>query len=149
MLRINQFAKELGVTNHDVIEALEKRLGIAGKSHSSNLTDDQISQLRRVFEAKTKGVEEGTPLALHKPSAPVRIVKAVTPPPPIPPPPAPPVLVKKARAHLPRQAAPAVPVEPAPAEKPHGRTPGSAACRHRPPPSPGDPNGIPHRSREA
>lgn len=76
MLRINQFAKELGVTNHDVIDALEKRLGIPGKSHSSNLTDDQISQLRRVFDAKSKGVEEGTPLALHKPSAPVRIVKA-------------------------------------------------------------------------
>ncbi|HWQ07856.1 MAG TPA: translation initiation factor IF-2 N-terminal domain-containing protein, partial [Holophaga sp.] len=77
MLRINQFAKDLGVTNHDVIDALEKRLGISGKSHSSNLTDDQVSQLRRVFEAKSKGMEEGTPLALHKPSAPVRIVKAV------------------------------------------------------------------------
>jgi len=41
MLRINQLAKELGVSNHEVIEALEKRLGIPGKSHSSNLTDDQ------------------------------------------------------------------------------------------------------------
>jgi hypothetical protein len=28
MLRINQQAKELGVTNHEVLEALEKRLGI-------------------------------------------------------------------------------------------------------------------------
>jgi translation initiation factor IF-2 len=96
MLRINQFAKELGVTNHDVIDALEKRMGISGKSHSSNLTDDQISQLRRVFDAKSKGVEEGTPLALHKPSTHVRIVKAVMPPPtPTPQPPAPTVLVKR------------------------------------------------------
>ena len=96
MLRINQFAKELGVTNHDVIEALEKRLGASGKSHSSNLTDDQISQLRRVFDAKAKGVEEGTPLALHKPFVPVRIVKAVTPPPVVPQvqPPTPTLLVK-------------------------------------------------------
>src|SRR5512145_844592 len=96
MLRINQFAKELGVTNHDVIDALEKRMGIPGKSHSSNLTDDQISQLRRVFDAKSKGVEEGTPLALHKPSAPVRIVKATTPPVSAPAPSAePPVLVRR------------------------------------------------------
>jgi len=95
MLRINQFAKEVGVTNHDVIEALEKRLNIPGKSHSSNLTDDQVMQLRRVFEAKAKGVDEGTPLAIHKPSAPIRVVKA-SPTAPLAPPPAPTVLVKKA-----------------------------------------------------
>jgi len=100
MLRINQFAKEIGVTSHDVIEALEKRLGTAGKSHSSNLTDDQISQLRRVFETKSKGskgsmgIEESAPLAAPKAVVPVRIVKAV-PPTVVPQPPAPPVLVKK------------------------------------------------------
>ena len=121
MLRINQFAKELGVTNHDVIEALEKRLGTSGKSHSSNLTDDQISQLRRVFDAKAKGMEEGTPLALHKPFAPVRIVKAVTPPSAVPQvqPLAPTVLVK---APEPVTEAPQPPSEPVqevhqPAEK--------------------------------
>ncbi|HNX32491.1 MAG TPA: translation initiation factor IF-2 [Holophaga sp.] len=127
MLRINQFAKDLGVTNHDVIEALEKRLGISGKSHSSNLTDDQISQLRRVFDAKSKGMEDGTPLALHKPSVPVRIVKAAAPVEPAGqvPPPAP-VLVKgpepaeeaaKPASEAPREAAPrpSVPSEPVPA----------------------------------
>jgi len=76
MLRINQFAKEMGVANHDVIEALEKRLSTPGKSHSSNLSDDQILQLRRIFEAKQKGVEEGTPLAVHRPTAAVKVVKA-------------------------------------------------------------------------
>ena len=75
MLRINQFAKEIGVSNHDVIEALEKRMGIPGKSHSSNLSDDQILQLRRLFDAKSKGAEEAAPLAVHKPTAPVRVVK--------------------------------------------------------------------------
>ncbi len=76
MLRINQLAKELGVANQEVIEACEKRLGLQGKSHSSNLTDDQADQLRRAFQGKHKGENEAPPLALHKPSAAVRIVKA-------------------------------------------------------------------------
>jgi len=120
MLRINQFAKDQGVTNHDVIEVLEKRLGITGKSHSSNLTDDQVALLRRAFDAKNKGGEESTPLALHRATAPVRIVKAAPgapalapAPTPVAPPPAPPVLVKK--AHL--EPAPA-PVEEAPSPRP-------------------------------
>ena len=75
MLRINQLAKELGVANQEVIEACEKRLGLQGKSHSSNLTDDQADQLRRGLQGKQKGESEAPPLALHKPSAAVRIVK--------------------------------------------------------------------------
>ncbi len=99
MLRINQFAKDQGVSNHEVIEVLEKRLGLAGKSHSSNLTDDQIAVLKRAFESKNKGGEESTPLALHGATAAVRIVKAAPSAPapvavPAPPPPA--VLLKKA-----------------------------------------------------
>ncbi len=110
MLRINQFAKEIGVSNHDVIEVMEKRLGISGKSHSSNLAEDQISQLRRIFDARQRGNEEETPLALHKPSTAVKVVKAapapvgapapvaapVAAPVPVAPRPAPAVLVKKA-----------------------------------------------------
>ncbi len=76
MLRINQFAKDQGVSNHDVIEVLEKRLGLTGKSHSSNLTDDQVALLHRTFDARNKGGEGSTPLALHRVTAPVRIVKA-------------------------------------------------------------------------
>ena len=75
MLRINQLAKELGVANQEVIEACDKRLGLQGKSHSSNLTDDQADQLRRSFQGKHKGESDAPPLALHKPSAAVRIVK--------------------------------------------------------------------------
>ena len=110
MLRINQLAKELGVANQEVIEACEKRLGLQGKSHSSNLTDDQADQLRRSFQGKTKGEHEAPPLALHKPSTAVRVVKGSTPlassgdskaetkpePQPEIPKPAPAVLVKKA-----------------------------------------------------
>ena len=75
MLRINQLAKELGVANQEVIEACEKRLGLPGKSHSSNLSEDQIALLRRAFDAKNKGGEESAPLALHKPTVPVRVIR--------------------------------------------------------------------------
>ncbi len=121
MLRINQLAKELGVANQEVIEACEKRLGLQGKSHSSNLTDDQADQLRRGFQGKTKGEPESAPLALHKPSASVRIVKGPAPAPapepqPEPARPAPAVLVKKAEPRSePEVEAPA---EPAPVLKP-------------------------------
>lgn len=127
MLRINQFAKEIGVSNHDVIEALEKRLGIPGKSHSSNLSDDQILQLRRVFDAKSKGSEEAAPLAVHKPTVPVRVVKGAPAPKPEPAPEAPaapapaaaPVLVKRTPAsEPPPQPTPAPAAEPAKAEAP-------------------------------
>jgi len=67
MLRINQFAKDMGVSNQEVIDLLEKRLGVTGKSHSSNLSDDQIVQLKRTFEGKGKGEEESTLLGRHKP----------------------------------------------------------------------------------
>src|SRR5512141_28668 len=88
MLRINQLAKELGVSNHDVLDAAEKQLNLKGKSHSSNLTEDQANKLRRLQGAKgAKGAtketpdspeaaEERTPLAMHRPTAAVKIVKA-------------------------------------------------------------------------
>lgn len=108
MLRINQFAKEIGVSNHDVIEALEKHLNVTGKSHSSNLSDDQIVQLRRIFEAKSKGIDASQPLAIHKPTAAVRVVKGAPASRPEPsaaepaPAPAPaPMLVKRAPASEP------------------------------------------------
>ncbi|MDE3244847.1 MAG: translation initiation factor IF-2 [Acidobacteriota bacterium] len=114
MLRINQLAKELGVSNHDVLEAAEKKLGLTGKSHSSNLTEDQASQLRRVIEPKLAkkaksakdaenaqgSAEARTPLAMHRPTAAVKIVKAQTAAAsePTPAPVSAPVLIKKAEA---------------------------------------------------
>jgi translation initiation factor IF-2 len=80
-LRINQLAKDLGVSNHDVLDVLEKRLGVTGKSHSSNLTQDQEGQIRRVLEAKAKGQPEAAPLAVHKPHAAIKVVKATRPEP--------------------------------------------------------------------
>ncbi len=123
MLRINQLAKELGVSNHDVLDAAEKQLGLKGKSHSSNLNEDQANQLRRAIESKgakgAKGAKDGangpaateerTPLAMHRPTAAVKIVKAqtvLTPTPAPTPAPAPtPVLIKKAEIKPGAQAA--------------------------------------------
>ena len=101
MLRINQLAKELGIANQEVIEACEKRLNLQGKSHSSNLTDDQAEKIRRVFQGKHKGAPEAPTLAVHKPSASVKVVKgAPSHPehaaPAEAPKPTPPVLVKSA-----------------------------------------------------
>ena len=77
MTRINQFAKEMGVSNHDVLEMLEKRLGIQGKSHSSNLSDDQVAMLRGAFRGGGAEAEKPEkPLGAHKPNAPVKVVKA-------------------------------------------------------------------------
>ena len=104
MLRINQLAKELGVSNHDVLNALEKHLGLQGKSHSSNLSDDQVDAVRRVVQNKPKGEEAPVVSQQSTPTAPkavlptIRIVKPVPAPPP-PPPAAPPaVLIKKPEA---------------------------------------------------
>ncbi|MDR1841079.1 MAG: translation initiation factor IF-2 [Holophagales bacterium] len=97
MLRINQLAKEIGVSNNAITEVIEKRLGIMGKTHSSNLTPDQVSFIRQHFDAAAKGVKEPTPLGVHPATAPVRVVKGTPSAPSIAEPETapPPVLVKK------------------------------------------------------
>ncbi|MCL1894248.1 MAG: translation initiation factor IF-2 [Holophagaceae bacterium] len=113
MLRINQLSRELGVQNVDVLDVLEKR-GITGKSHSSNLNEDQIQMVRQHFEARARGVDDSTPLATRPPTAHVKVVKS----PPVAvepvPPPAPPVLVKKIESTdiIPVESADAVETEP-------------------------------------
>ncbi|WP_306671951.1 translation initiation factor IF-2 [Geothrix campi] len=143
MLRINQLAKELGVANQEVIEACEKRLGLQGKSHSSNLTDDQADQLRRGFQGKHKGESDAPPLALHKPSAAVKVVKAPHQPAPAkaeprpepePPKPAPAVLVKKAEPRPEPRPEPAVEPEASAASAPAATPPQPKAAE----PAPGE-----------
>ena len=142
MLRINQLAKELGVANQEVIEACEKRLSLQGKSHSSNLTDDQADQVRRALQGKHKGGSEAPPLALHRASTAVKVVKAPTLPPaakaelpPEPPKLAPAVLVKKAEPRPeaeppaePRAEAQAAPASTTPAGEGSAPAPAKAAA---------------------
>ena len=130
MLRINQFAKEMGVPNQEIIDLLEKRLGVTGKSHSSNLSEEQAQQLKRALEGRGRGEEEGAPLARHKPTANVKVVKtAPKPPEPAPEPPAPPkpapILLKKAEHR---------PVEPPPAAVEAALPPSPAPVTAEPPP---------------
>ena len=133
MLRINQLAKELGVANQEVIETCEKRLSLQGKSHSSNLTDDQADQIRRALQGRPKGAAEAPPLALHKPSAAVRVVKGPSPAPKPEPEPvrlAPAVLVKKAEPKpepQPEPVAAPTPVAAPPALAPQAEAPAAAA----------------------
>jgi hypothetical protein len=69
MLRVNQLAKELGVSNHAVLDVLEKRLGVMGKSHSSNLFDDSIiERIRMVFRESGKASQP----TQAQPSGPIR-----------------------------------------------------------------------------
>ncbi|MBS1767651.1 MAG: translation initiation factor IF-2 [Acidobacteria bacterium] len=78
-MRINQLAKELGVGNNDIIEVVEKRLGLTGKSHSSSLDEDQIAQVRRSLgskaEAKAPAKAAHAPAVKAAPPA-VKVVKA-------------------------------------------------------------------------
>jgi translation initiation factor IF-2 len=124
MLRINQLAKELGVSNHQVLEALEKNLGVQGKSHSSNLSDEQVNSLRRVMAGRPRSVEPPTAQPQTPPPAPkavptVKIVKSAVlqSPPTQPAPPA--VLIKRPEPQA-AAPAPAAPAEPAPAAPEHG-----------------------------
>ena len=149
MLRINQLAKELGVANQEVIEACEKRLGLQGKSHSSNLTDDQADQLRRGFQGKHKGEQEAPPLALHKPSAAVKVVKGPAVrfepkpeprPEPEPTRPAPAVLVKKAEPRPePLESTPEVKPAPTAAEPAAAEAPAAEAPAKVSAPAPAEP----------
>src|SRR5262245_7567192 len=75
-IRINQIAKEYGVGNSVILELLETRMGVTGKSHSSGLNPSEESTVRRILDAKSKGQPEQAPLAVHKPSAAVKVVKA-------------------------------------------------------------------------
>jgi translation initiation factor IF-2 len=107
MMRVNELQKELGpsVSNKAIVEALEKHLGVGGKSHSSNLTSEQISFCRQHFSAKPKD-KEPKPLGVHPPTAPVRVVKPPSAPTsteeleatPTPTPPTPPVMLRKSDA---------------------------------------------------
>jgi len=120
-LRINQLAKEIDVSNNAIIEYLEKR-GITGKSHSSNLTAEQESDIRQHFKTNKKSEEESKPLGVHPATAPVRVVKgtpvsslpsgsvSVTPQPSS----APPVLVKKIEPAIPPLVEPEATVQPGP-----------------------------------
>lgn len=62
--RVYELAKELGMSNKDFIEYIEKKLQITVKSHSSNLTAEQIEKIKASFSKKA-----GDAAAVKKPKA--------------------------------------------------------------------------------
>lgn len=48
--RVYEVAKELGITNKEVIECLESKLGVVVKSHSSTLNASQVNRLKEVLK---------------------------------------------------------------------------------------------------
>lgn len=52
-IRINELAKELNLTNKEVLDSCEK-LGIHGKTHSSTITSDQVQRIKDFIEGGSK-----------------------------------------------------------------------------------------------
>lgn len=48
--RVYEVAKELGISNKEVIECLEHKLGVKGKSHSSALSTSQVEKLKEALK---------------------------------------------------------------------------------------------------
>ena len=60
-IRINELAKELGMTSKEIIEKLAQ-LSITGKTHSSTITPDQIKRLKEF-------ISQGSQIVAKKPKA--------------------------------------------------------------------------------
>lgn len=43
-IRVYELAKELNKTNKEVLDVLENKMGVKGKSHSSVITDEQAKK---------------------------------------------------------------------------------------------------------
>ncbi|MEB3326907.1 MAG: translation initiation factor IF-2 [Synechococcus sp.] len=53
-VRIYELSRDLGLENKDVLDAAEK-LGVAAKSHSSSISDDEASRIRSLIKTGTNG----------------------------------------------------------------------------------------------
>ncbi|MBF0458154.1 MAG: translation initiation factor IF-2 [Nitrospirae bacterium] len=101
-IRVNEIAKELNVTNKELLDLI-KKMGIEGKTHSSGISQELADRLK--VAVKGKGTLE--PVRPHTPPSQVR--------PPYTPP---------ARPYTPVPLSPASPARPPSQERPH--TPASA-----------------------
>jgi len=53
-VRIYELSRDLGLENKDVLDAAEK-LGVAAKSHSSSISDDEASRIRSLIKTGSNG----------------------------------------------------------------------------------------------
>jgi translation initiation factor IF-2 len=97
-VRIYELSRDLGLENKDVLDAAEK-LGVAAKSHSSSISDDEATRIRSLIKAGSNG-------SASKPTPAAPPAKAI-------------LSVKKAEGVAPAPAAKPAPVaKPAPAPNP-------------------------------
>ena len=137
-VRIYELSRDLGLENKDVLDAAEK-LGVAAKSHSSSISDDEASRIRSLIKTGSNGSPSkpapapaaaapkailslkkaesaGAPPTAAKPALPPPARPLVGPPVTKQPVTKPPVLVSKPPA--PASKPPALVGKPAPASKP-------------------------------
>ncbi|MEY3463614.1 MAG: Translation initiation factor, partial [Cyanobacteriota bacterium] len=59
-VRIYELSRDLGLENKDVLDAAEK-LGVAVKSHSSSISDDEAARIRNLIEKGGNGAKAAPP----------------------------------------------------------------------------------------
>ena len=68
-MRVNELAKELGKSSKEVLDILQKQNQDV-KSHSSNVTEEQIRMVRRSVEGQAAQVKERPMVPLPSPRNP-------------------------------------------------------------------------------
>ncbi|MFM7515094.1 MAG: translation initiation factor IF-2 [Cyanobium sp.] len=126
-VRIYELSRDLGLENKDVLDAAEQ-LGVAAKSHSSSISDDEASRIRRLLDQGGNGApaQDNRPAASHpvasQGNAILTVKKAepaATPPAATPPAVAAPAApAKPAAPRPPLSTQPAPPAKPAPPSRP-------------------------------
>ncbi|MCH9714881.1 MAG: translation initiation factor IF-2 [Cyanobacteria bacterium] len=100
-VRIYELSRDLGLENKDVLDAAEK-LGVAAKSHSSSISDNEASSIRQLLEGGGKAASTPGGAAAGGPSKAILTLKKAAPAP----------------VQPPAAAKPAAPAKPAVAAKP-------------------------------
>ena len=72
-MRVSEFAKELGRSNKEILDILAAQ-GVTGKTHSSNVSDAEMKNVRTALEpagtaAKKEGTAPAAPAASRKSAA--------------------------------------------------------------------------------
>jgi len=100
-VRIYELSKDLGLDNKDVLDAAEQ-LGVAAKSHSSSISDNEAARIRQLLAKGGNGSATPAPSTAAAPGKAILTVKKAAPAP----------------AAMPPAAAPAPPAKPAPPARP-------------------------------
>ena len=128
-VRIYELSRDLGLDNKDVLDAAEK-LGVAAKSHSSSISDDEALRIRNLINPNAGGAgsKPAPAAAAPAPAKAILSVKKAAPTAPA----APPVTAPKATVSAPARPAAAA----APVAKPSAAAPARPAAPTSPPPRP-------------